>query len=158
MDSTKILKSKIVKFKDSLPRNWRQLKICTYHVLAEHDIVYDSVVCVFYIRPSDFSRIFKARRPCHGCTDHDIPRVGLWSKLLMRLSYAHQAYGYNKNEFSCGGSNPGPSGHESSAITSRSGSYVIKKRNISDIHEYTYTYIHCWKKLFTDFFSKYLTF
>jgi hypothetical protein len=34
----------------------------------------------------------------------------------MRLSYIHQAYGYSKNDFPCGGSNPGPSGRESSAL------------------------------------------
>jgi hypothetical protein len=40
----------------------------------------------------------------------------------MRLSYIHQAYGYSKNDIPCGGSNPGPSGRESSAITARPGS------------------------------------
>ena len=37
----------------------------------------------------------------------------------MRLSYVHQAYDYNKNEFQCGGSNPESSGRKSSAITAR---------------------------------------
>jgi hypothetical protein len=41
----------------------------------------------------------------------------------MRLSYIHQAYGYGKNDIPCGGSNPGPSGRESSALTARPGSW-----------------------------------
>ena len=41
----------------------------------------------------------------------------------MRLSYIHQAYGYGKNYIPCGGSNSGPSGRESSALTARPGSF-----------------------------------
>ena len=51
--------------------------------------------------------------------------VGLCSELLMNLSYIHQAYGYCKNDIPCGGSNPGPSDCESSALTARQGSYPL---------------------------------
>ena len=44
----------------------------------------------------------------------------------MRLSYIHQAYGYGKNDIPRGGSNPGPSGRESSALTARPGSHPYK--------------------------------
>ena len=56
---------------------------------------------------------------CHGCINHDIPVERLCSELLMKLSYIPQAYGYGKNVIPCGGSNPGPSSRESSAIAAK---------------------------------------
>ena len=44
----------------------------------------------FYVRPSDFCSLFKVRHVI-GCINNDIV-VGLWSELLMRLSYyIHQS-------------------------------------------------------------------
>ena len=46
----------------------------------------------------------------------------------MRLSYIHQAYGYYENVILCGGSNAGPTGRKSSAITARPGSCPLSKQ------------------------------
>ena len=76
--------------------------------------------CMFNVRPSDFEVYLRSDMPWVHQSWHT---VGLCSELLMRLSYIHQAYGYGKNYIPCGGSNSGPSGRESSAITARPGSY-----------------------------------
>ena len=59
---------------------------------------------VFFVRPSYLRNLFKVRH--------------VTGALIMTYSMSMlvASYGYSKNDIPCGGSNPRPAGHESSAI------------------------------------------
>ena len=86
---------------------------------------------MFYLRPSDFYNLFKDIHVT-GCTNHEIYIVGLCSDFDIRLSY--NICLQQKYDPLWGGSNPGPSGRESSVISARPRNYPFSTVDLQFLH------------------------